>query len=452
MKKILSLLLLLPLFTFSQNVGISSNILFNPQYTLDVDGITKISNYASIGVNPNSSYRLYVYNSSSNYARLGSNQYGLYARGSSSAVWGYNNTSGGHSVRAQQNSTGYSVYADGLNSRNYFQGNVGIGTLNPVFKLDVDGDVEFGSGTSNLEFIKNGTTFEIRHHDPGVSWNNISLNPYGGNVGIGTTNPVHLLDVRGNMYLSGQKYINNVSPTIYLQDTDHRSGMIHMNSNLLYFLNGSGVNSTTWTPNNSEWPLTVNMTNDDISVGGIMAVGDWGSCAPNRRLIIGEYISCNPVIRPSLNFLGYVGTPSSYFWEMYSDAYLATDGYYYVSDKRFKTNITPIPNALEKILSINGVSYDIKKGSIADNGRDDIYDRVGFLAQDIREIIPSAVREVSTEKKLNASGEDINSNSSDSYLSVNYSAVIPLLVEAIKEQQKMIDELKERINSIEIKE
>jgi hypothetical protein len=137
---------------------------------------------------------------------------------------------------------------------------------------------------------------------------------------------------------------------------------------------------------------------------------------------------------------------------MYSDAYLATDGYYYVSDKRFKTNITPIPNALEKILSINGVSYDIKKGSIADNGRDDIYDRVGFLAQDIREIIPSAVREVSTEKKLNASGEDINSNSSDSYLSVNYSAVIPLLVEAIKQQQKMIDELKERINSIEIKE
>lgn len=84
--------------------------------------------------------------------------------------------------------------------------------------------------------------------------------------------------------------------------------------------------------------------------------------------------------------------------------------------------------------------------------RDDIYDRVGFLTQDIREIIPSAVREVSTEKKLNASGEDINSNSSDSYLSVNYSAVIPLLVEAIKQQQKMIDELKERINSIEIKE
>jgi hypothetical protein len=141
MKKLICLLyvIMISFSVSSQNVGISSNISFNPQYTLDVDGIFKVSNYASVGVNPNSSYRFYAYNSSNNYARLGSNQYGVYARGSSSAIWGMNSTIGGHAVRAEQTSTGYSIYADGANSRNYFQGNVGIGSLSPNSKLEVIG-------------------------------------------------------------------------------------------------------------------------------------------------------------------------------------------------------------------------------------------------------------------------------------------------------------------------
>lgn len=141
MKKLICLLYVImnSFSVSSQNVGISSNISFNPQYTLDVDGIFKVSNYASVGVNPNSAYRFYAYNSSSNYARLGSNQYGVYARGSSSAVWGMNSTIGGHAVRAEQTSTGYAIYADGVTSRNYFQGNVGIGSLSPSSKLEVIG-------------------------------------------------------------------------------------------------------------------------------------------------------------------------------------------------------------------------------------------------------------------------------------------------------------------------
>jgi hypothetical protein len=141
MKKLI-LLLYVTIFSFSalsQNVGVSSNILFNPQYTLDVDGVFKVSNYASVGVNPNPSYRFYAYNSSNNYARLGSNQYGVYARGSSSAIWGINSTINGHAVRAEQTSTGYAIYADGANSRNYFQGNVGIGSFSPNSKLEVIG-------------------------------------------------------------------------------------------------------------------------------------------------------------------------------------------------------------------------------------------------------------------------------------------------------------------------
>jgi hypothetical protein len=63
-------------------------------------------------------------------------------------------------------------------------------------------------------------------------------------------------------------YIRNSSPTIYLRDTDHQSGMIHQNSNLMYFLRGSGTDSTSWATVNGAWPLVLNMTNNNAEFGG----------------------------------------------------------------------------------------------------------------------------------------------------------------------------------------
>lgn len=49
-----------------------------------------------------------------------------------------------------------------------------------------------------LEIIEeNSTTFSIRHHDPSVAWRNIVLNPHGGNVGVGTLSPGYRFDVQG---------------------------------------------------------------------------------------------------------------------------------------------------------------------------------------------------------------------------------------------------------------
>ena len=81
-------------------------------------------------------------------------------------------------------------------------------------------------------------------------------------------------DNLGSGVTTGNIVINNVSPTLFLQDTDHRSGMIHMNSNLLYFLSGSGTNSTVWTPNGSYWPMYIDMTNDDIVIGGAVHLNE----------------------------------------------------------------------------------------------------------------------------------------------------------------------------------
>lgn len=89
------------------------------------------------------------------------------------------------------------------------------------------------------------------------------------------------------------------------------------------------------------------------------------------------------------------------------------------SDKRLKENILPIGFALDKIEQIQGVNYNL----IGQNET-----QAGFVAQDIENIIPEVV------------SEDNNG-----YLGVNYSGVIPYLVESIKELKAEIDELKSRL-------
>jgi hypothetical protein len=92
-----------------------------------------------------------------------------------------------------------------------------------------------------------------------------------------------------------------------------------------------------------------------------------------------------------------------------------------LSDRNHKTNIAPIVNALSKVLSLNGVTFNFIDGGESS---------AGLIAQDVLEVLPTAVK------------YDITNN----VLSLNYSGVIGLLVEAIKEQQVQIEELKQLVN------
>ena len=97
------------------------------------------------------------------------------------------------------------------------------------------------------------------------------------------------------------------------------------------------------------------------------------------------------------------------------------------SDLRLKTNIALLQNSIAAIMQLKPVSYE-KKSSLASNSYSTIEN--GFIAQDLQKIMPSLVTEGTDNDKL---------------LSVNYTALIPVLTKAIQEQQKQIEDQNAKI-------
>lgn len=84
------------------------------------------------------------------------------------------------------------------------------------------------------------------------------------------------------------------------------------------------------------------------------------------------------------------------------------------SDMRLKTNIISLGATLANVLQIDGKSYNMKRDAQQKT-------KIGLLAQDIQKIYPELVSE------------------QNGILSVNYQGLVPVLINAIKEQQTLID-------------
>jgi len=103
------------------------------------------------------------------------------------------------------------------------------------------------------------------------------------------------------------------------------------------------------------------------------------------------------------------------------------------SDRKLKENIRPLENSLNKVLTLEGVKFDWKS-------KERKNDQLGFIAQDVEKVLPELVNEVDT-----LGTED------EKHKVVNYDGVIPVLVEAMKEQQKLINRLEDRLKDLEDK-
>ena len=112
----------------------------------------------------------------------------------------------------------------------------------------------------------------------------------------------------------------------------------------------------------------------------------------------------------------------------------------YASDERLKENIQPITDAVAKVQQLNGVTYDWRDECESLGFMPSMKSETGVIAQNVQKVIPDAV----TEAPFNSTSTEITGEERN-YLTVDKEKIIPLLIEAIKEQQTQIDELKAKL-------
>jgi hypothetical protein len=135
--------------------------------------------------------------------------------------------------------------------------------------------------------------------------------------------------------------------------------------------------------------------------------------------------SGSALVNGGLSVNGSVGvgiSPSTNYMLQVNGSVAGVGAYNNVSDARYKTNITGLTHALDKIMALRGVQFDWRSNAFPrvnfESGP-----QLGFVAQEMKEVLPEAVTQ-------DAQG----------YYSIAYSKVIPVLVEAIKDQQKEMEE------------
>jgi hypothetical protein len=134
-------------------------------------------------------------------------------------------------------------------------------------------------------------------------------------------------------------------------------------------------------------------------------------------------------------FSGHVGigcSPVSAYTLKISGSGYASGGVWTSSDERFKNEITTITGALDLVKKLRGTTYEFKLDEFPEMNFNP-GKNYGFIAQELIKVIPEAVKK------------------DQGYYAVNYDAIIPVLTEAIKEQEGVIETQNEKISELEKK-
>src|SRR5579872_212636 len=308
---------------------------------------------------------------------------------------------------------------------------VGIGTAAPQFTLDVHGTGNFTQPitfASNQNFPGAGTVSSVGS-GTGLTGGPITTS---GTLQIDTT-AVPLLST-ANTFTGNQTVNGNLSATGIVTGSSFGIGSnvfaFGSPSSQNAFLGFSGNTSMTGTGNTASGyqALQYNISGSNNTALGYLAGPDSNSTNLTNATAIGANATVsqsNALVlgAPGVNVGIGTPTPSNVFTVAQGAGQAISDGWATYSSRRWKTNIQTLHDALEKVEQLRGVSYDLQA-----NGKHE----VGVIAEEVGVVVP----EVVTWEK---NGKDARS--------VDYTRLTAVLIEAMKEQQTLIQKQQKQIKA-----
>lgn len=309
--------------------------------------------------------------------------------------------------------------------------------------------------------IGNGNLFQADGYDyTGAVVPKFIINSIG-QVGIGTTNPLYSLELKkvanpssiSNTYGFLSDVKGNLNGDVWGAKINAIEGV--ETYGLDVFANGTSDNSTNTYAINSKVQASRGNTHGlkiDVTNSSASSVNNYGirtdatALGSSNVVNFGIYANIGSV-GSAASYAGYFKASNTTNAAFFNGTVVTVGGTTTISDRKFKKDVNGVEDALESIMEMKPSTYKFHEQDKFPSFNFPEEKQYGFIAQELESVVPELVKDginpAQFDKEGNKIGDEVK------FKSVNYTAIIPILTAGIQEQQAIIESQNEKIQLLE---